>query len=80
MILVNMKGGTMAVTMMMAITMAVVVVLVKTGKGMARAWRLMTGFITRSDIQEISLEEVVPSVTSHKTILTAAMMLRLQMA
>lgn len=74
------EGGTIAVMMMMTITMAVVVVLVRTSKGMARALRLMTGFITRSDIQEIRLEEAVLSVTSQTTIPTAAMMLTLQMA
>ena len=74
------EGGTIAVMMMMTITMAVVVVLVRTSKGMARALRLMTGFITRSDIQEISLEEAVLSVTSQTTIPTAAMTLTLQMA
>ena len=40
----------------------------------------MTGFITRYNIQEISLEEAVPSVTSQTTIPTAVMMLTLQMA
>ena len=40
----------------------------------------MTDFITRSGIQEISLEEAVLSVTSQTTIPTAAMMLTLQMA
>ena len=74
------EGGTIAVMMMMTITMAVVVVLVRTSKGMARALRLMTGFIIRSDIQEIRLEEAVLSVTSQTTIPTAAMMLTLQMA
>ena len=74
------EGGTIAVMMMMTITMAVVVVLVRTSKGMARALRLMTGFITCSDIQEISSEEAVLSVTSQTTIPTAAMMLTLQMA
>lgn len=74
------EGGTIAVMMMMTITMAVVVVLVRTSKGMARALRLMTGFITRSDIQEIRLEEAVLLVTSQTTIPTAAMILTLQMA
>lgn len=66
------EGGTIAMMMMITIT--------RTSKGMARALRLMTGFITRSDIQEISLEEAVLSVTSQTTIPTAAMMLTLQMA